>query len=443
MKLRLSTSTPASVFAAIVVFAAVFAAGFAGAQTRELGARGALLDRIAAIVNEGVVLKSELDEQVNIVVQRVEQQKKEVPPLSVLRQQVLDRLVLQEIQWQRANRVGIKVSDEMVNEALQDLATRNKMTLSQLPDVLESQGLNYASYRESLRREIALSLLRQRDVVSHIVVTPHEVSQYLAREEKRGANIEYNVSHILLSLPLGATPEQIEKVTERAREIRDRAAKGEEFSQLAITYSNSQTALDGGLLGWKKSSQLPSFLADLITNMQPGGVSEPLRTPSGFHIVKLNERRGATDQLMVNQVHVRHILIKPNEIQDDATVRQKLADLRAKIVAGDDFAAIATATSEDPGSAAEGGDLGWTGPGSFVPEFESTINSLQDNEISEPFHTQYGWHIVQVLGRRTHDNTKEQQQQLAFDALRDSKLEEETEIWLRRLKDEAYVDLKM
>jgi peptidyl-prolyl cis-trans isomerase SurA len=177
--------------------------------------------------------------------------------------------------------------------------------------------------------------------------------------------------------------------------------------------------------------------------MQPGAVSEPLRTPSGFHIVKLNERRGATDQVMVNQTHVRHILIKPNELQDDQTVRQKLTDLRAKILAGDDFAAIATATSEDPGSASEGGDLGWTGPGSFVPDFERVVSALKDNEISEPFHTQYGWHIAQVLGRRVHDNTKEQQELLAFAALRDSKVEEETEIWLRRLKDEAYIELKM
>jgi peptidyl-prolyl cis-trans isomerase SurA len=439
MKRRLPKILATAACAALTVLFATLAP----AQTRELGARGVLLDRIAAVVNDGVVLKSELDDQINVVTQRIEQQNKEVPPLSVLRQQILDRLVLQEIQWQRANRVGIKVSDEMVNDALQETATRNKLTLSQLPEVLESQGLNYASYRESLRKEIALSILRQRDVVSHIVVTPHEIDQYLAKEAKRGENVEYNVSHILLSLPLGATPEQIEKVTARAKEIHDRAAAGEDFSQLAIAYSNSQTALDGGQLGWKKSAQLPSFLADVVTGMQPGGVSEPLRTPSGFHIVKLNDRRGAADQVMVNQVHVRHILIKPNEIQDDQTVRQKLMDLRAKILAGDDFAAIAAATSEDPGSASDGGDLGWTGPGAFVPDFDRVVNSLQENEISEPFHTQYGWHIVQLLGKRVHDSTKEQQQQLAFEALRDSKVEEETEIWLRRLKDEAYVELKM
>ena len=439
MKLRLPAFFAAAAWATV----AVLANGDASAQTRELGARGTLVDRIAAVVNDGVVLKSELDEQTQVVVQRIEQQNKEVPPLSVLRQQILDRLVLQEIQWQRANRVGIKVSDEMVNEALQDLATRNKISLSQLPEALESQGIIYATYRDSLRREIALSILRQRDVVSHIVVTPREIEQYLTHQEKHGENLEFDVSHILLSLPLGATPEQIEKVTERAREVHDRAAKGEDFSQLAIAYSNSQTALDGGQLGWKKAAQLPSFLADLITAMQPCAVSEPLRTPSGFHIVKLNERRGAAYQVMVNQAHVRHILIKPNEIQDDQTVRQKLADLRAKILAGDDFAAIAAATSEDPGSASDGGDLGWSGPGAFVPDFERVVSSLKENEISEPFHTQYGWHIVQLLGRRVHDNTKEQQQQMAFEALRDSKLDEETEIWLRRLKDEAYVELKM
>jgi peptidyl-prolyl cis-trans isomerase SurA len=431
------------VAAATFALVSLLIAGLAGAQTRELGARGALIDRIAAIVNDGVVLKSELDEQTDNIVHRIEQQQKEVPPLNVLRRQVLDRLVLQEIQWQRANHVGIKVSDEMVNEALQDLATRNKITLTQLPEALESQGINYATYRESLRREITLSLLRQRDVVSHIVVTPHEIEQYLAHEAKRGENVEYNVAHILLSLPLGATPDQIEKVTERAKEVHDRAAQGEDFAQLAIAYSNSQTALDGGQLGWKKAAQLPSFLADVVTGLKAGEVSEPLRTPSGFHIVKLIERRGASDQVMVNQVHARHILIKPNEIQDDQTVRQKLMDLRAKILAGDDFAAIASATSEDPGSAAQGGDLGWSSPGTFVPEFDKVVNSLGENEISEPFKTQFGWHIVQLLGKRVHDNTKEQQEQLAFTTLRDGKVDEETEIWLRRLKDEAYVDLKM
>ncbi len=439
MNLRLPKILAAAACAALIFLIA----GNAGAQTRELASRGVLLDRIAAIVNDGVVLKSEVDEQTNVVIQRIEQQNKEVPPLSVLRQQILDRLVLQEIQWQRANRIGIKVSDEMVNDALQDMATRNKLTLSQLPEVLEQQGINYASYRESLRREIALSILRQRDVVTKIVVTPHEIDQYLLKQAKSGENLEFNVSHILLSLPLGATPEQIERVTARAKEVRDRAAQGEDFSQLAIAYSNSQTALDGGQLGWKKSTQLPSFLADIVIAMKPGDVSEPLRTPSGYHIVKLNDKRGAAEQVMVNQEHVRHILMKPNEIQDDQTVRQKLTDLRARILAGDDFAAIASATSEDPGSATDGGDLGWSGPGTFVPEFEKVVQSLQENEISEPFRTQYGWHIVQLLGRRVHDNTKEQQQQMAFEALRDSKLDEETEIWLRHLKDEAYVDLKM
>ena len=428
---------------ATFTLASVLIAGLAEAQTRELGARGVLIERIAAVVNDGVVLKSELDDQTDTIVHRIEEQKKEAPPLNVLHRQVLDRLVLQEIQWQRANHVGIKVSDEMVNDALQELATRNKMTLTELPEALASQGLNYATYRESLRKEIALSLLRQRDVVSHIVVTPHEIEQYLAHEEKRGENVEYSVAHILLSLPLGATPEQIEKVTQRAREVHDRAAQGEDFAQLAIAYSNSQTALDGGQLGWKKAAQLPSFLADVITAMKPGEVSEPVRTPSGFHLVKLIERRGASDQVMVNQVHARHILIKPNEIQDDQTVQQKLMDLRAKILAGDDFGAIASATSQDTGSAAQGGDLGWTGPGAFAPEFEKVLSSLEENQISEPLRTQFGWHIVQLLGRRVHDNTKEQQEQLAYITLRDGKVDEETEIWLRRLKDEAYVDLKM
>ncbi len=414
----------------------------AHAQTRELATGGVLLDRVAAVVNEGIVLQSELDTQTEMIMRRLQESRTELPPQNVLRQQVLERLVLQEVQLQRAERLGVKVSDEVLNNALRDVASRNNIPLDRLPEVLASQGLNYAAYRDSMRKEMTLQMLRQRDVISRIIVTPRELDQFIAKQAA-AENQEYNVSHILLSLPQAAEPAQIDAVTERANDIVKRARGGEDFAQLAVAYSNGQTALDGGALGWRKGTQLPSFIADVVAKLQPGEVSEAVRTPSGYHIVRLNERRGAAETVMVNQVHARHILVRPNELRNDQAVQEKLNALREQIIAGEDFAKLASTNSEDVASAAEGGDLGWSAAGTFVPEFEKVVNSLPENEVSQPFRTQYGWHIVQVLGRRVHDNTDEARRQKAFAALRESKAEEETEIWLRRLRDEAFIEYRL
>jgi peptidyl-prolyl cis-trans isomerase SurA len=413
------------------------------AQTRDISVHGELLDRIAAIVNDGLVLKSELDQQMTSVEKRLQEQKVELPSQSVLQQQVLDRLVLQEIQLQRAKHVGLTITDEQLNGALQEIAARNKIPFDQLPTALQAQGVDYKLYRESMRKELTLSTLRQRDVIAHINVSPHELEQYMAREQNAAANDEFNVSHILLSLPAAATPQQLDDISHKAQDVASRAGKGEDFGQLAIANSNSQTALDGGQLGWRKGSQLPQFILDLVVKMKPGEVSEPVRTPSGYHIVKLNERRGGDAPVIINQIHVRHILMKPNELDDDATVREKLAKLRERILKGENFGGIAATASEDPGSAPDGGDLGWSGPGTFVPEFDKAIADLQPNEISEPFKTRYGWHIVQMLGTRTYDSTDDVRRQKAFAAIRESKADEETELWLRRLRDDAFVETKM
>jgi peptidyl-prolyl cis-trans isomerase SurA len=413
------------------------------AQTRDIGAHGELLDRIAAVVNDGLVLRSELDTQMDAVTKRLKEQKVDLPPENVLKQQVLERLVVQEIEFQRAKHIGLTISDEQLNGALQEIAARNKIPFDQLPTALSAQGVDYKLYRESMRRELTLNTLRQRDVIAHINVSPHEMEQYLARQQNAASNDEFNVSHILLSLPAAATPEQIDAIGRKAKDLSERAAKGEDFGQLAIANSNSQTALDGGQLGWRKGSQLPQFILDLVTKMKPGDVSDPVRTPSGFHIVKLTERRSGEAPVIINQVHVRHILLKPNELDDDETVRQKLAKLRDRILKGEDFAGIALAMSEDPGSAPDGGDLGWSGPGTFVPEFDKAIADLKPNEISEPFKSRYGWHIVQMLGTRTYDSTDDVRKQRAFAAIRESKADEETELWLHRLRDEAFVEIKM
>jgi peptidyl-prolyl cis-trans isomerase SurA len=419
-------------------------ASSATAQNRSLSDRGVMLDRVAAVVNDGVVLRSELEEQIALVTERLSTQGLEMPPEGLLRQQVLERLILQEIQIQRANRAGIRVNDENLNQALAEVAERNQISLSQLPSALAAQGIDYGAYRETVRREMMIQILQQRDVIQRINVSPRELDQFLERQKSRPSELnEYNLSHILIAVPQEASPQQIEEATRRAADVVTRARAGEDFARLAVTYSNSQTALEGGSLGWRRGPEIPTVLADLVVGLKPGETSAPLRTPSGYHIVRLNEVRGADQQVVIQQTLARHILLKPTEIQDDATVEQRLRDVRERILKGEDFAVLAKSLSEDPGSAAEGGDLGWSAPGTFVPEFDAMLASLRDNEISEPFRTQFGWHIVQLLGKREYDSTDELRRQRAFLQLRGSKADEETELWLRRLRDEAYVDVKI
>jgi len=417
--------------------------GAAHAQTRELTTKGVLLDRIAAIVNDGVVLDSDLEEQIQAVTARLREQRLDPPPQNVLRQQVLERLVIQQIETQRAEKDGIKVPDETLNQALQEVAERNHIAFAQLPEALQQQGIDYSAYREDMRKELQLGMLRQRDVLQRISITPREIDQYLDKQAKTpNEHNEYNVSHILIAVPETATPEQLEQADKKAQEVYSHAKAGEDFAKLAVANSNSQTALEGGALGWRKGSELPTFLADLIVKLKPGEVSEPLRTPTGYHIIKLNDVRSEQPKALEDEVHVRHILMKTNEIQDDATVKQKLNALRDRILKGEDFAGLAQVNSQDAPSQSQGGDLGWADPRSYVPEFQAAIANLKDNEISEPFHTQFGWHIVQMLGHRRIDNTNEVRRRDAAEAIRASKAEEETELWLRRLRDEAYVEYK-
>jgi peptidyl-prolyl cis-trans isomerase SurA len=419
-------------------------AGPAVAQTRELSASGVPLDRVIAVVNDGIVLQSQLDIQTAMILERLQSQGTQLPPADVLRQQVLERLVLQEIQMQRADRLGVQVPDEMLNEALRDVAQRNGIAFEQMPATLAAQGIDYATYREEMRREITMSMLRQRDVIPRIYVSPRELDQALERQANQAdQNAEYDVSHILLPLPESATTDQMNRVEELARDITARARGGEDFGQLALAHSQAQSALERGKLGWRKMGQLPQFIGELVGRMQPGDVSDPVRTPTGFHIIRLDETRGSqTGPMLVEQVHARHILMRPTEVQDDATTRQRLAALRERVLAGEDFGALASVTSEDPGSGSRGGDLGWNSPGTFDPEFEARLAALEPNEISEPFRTQFGWHIVQLLGKRTHDQSDEVRRQSVLTALRESKLDEETELWLRRLRDEAYVEIR-
>lgn len=406
-------------------------------------ARGVSLDRVVAVVNDGIVLQSSLDQQMQLVSMRLQQAGQQQPPRDILRQQVLERLVLQEIQVQRATRAGIKISDEALNQSLTELAQRNNVKFSDLPAALEQQGIDYRAYREEIRREMLLGQLRQRDVYSRIYISPRELDLCIAKAKAAPEDDrEYEVAHILVSVPSSASPQQVEERTARAQGVYERARRGEDFGDLAVAYSDAGTALEGGKLGWRKANQLPSIIADVVPTMKPGEVTEIIRTPSGFNIFKLVEARGAEQAALVQQVHARHILMQPTAVEDDETVRQKLSRIRERVLAGEDFAAIASVASADKGSAARGGDLGWAVPGTFVPEFARQLDALQVNEISQPFRTQFGWHIVQVLGRRTYDASDDVTRNKCVQQLRESRAEEETEIWLRRLRDEAYVEYR-
>lgn len=410
------------------------------AQNLDLSDTGQLLDGIAAIVNDGVVLKSELALQAALIQQRLMAENTQLPPPDVLAGQVLERLVIMRLQLQRADRLGVEITDEGLNMALADVARRNNVSLTQLPELLAEDGVDYTGYRSEMREQLVIEQLRQRDVMSRIVVTPRELEDYLDRQEgKAHINQDFRLSHILVSVSATATPEEVDEGLAQALEIYERLQAGGDFAELAVSYSDGQSALEGGTIGWRSGDQLPTLFADIVPGMQAGQFSEPVRSASGYHLIKLDEVRGG-EIIIEDQTHLRHVLIVPNEVLDDENARQRLIMIREQIIEGDDFEAIATVVSEDPGSAANGGDLGWNGPDSFVPEFQAVVKSLEIGELSEPFRSPFGWHIAEVLGRRQHDTTEDVQRQQALMALRMSKLEEETELWVRRLRDEAFVE---
>lgn len=442
------TAGPTNCLLAAVAWLAAAIASAATTDTpvpRAHPSHGEPLDRVVAVVNDGVVTESELNAEVREVTMRLKAQQVNLPSEEVLRSQVLERLVLETIQQQRADHAGIIVSDEQVNGALQEIAARNKIPFDQLPQQLAAEGIVYADFRNSMRREIARQMLRSRDVVQRINISPRELDHYMERMKgTASAGNEYNVSHILIAVAQDASPDQMTAAHKKAEGVAARAAGGEDFSQLAVSYSDSQTALEGGSLGWVKGPSLPTFLAEVVPRMKPGQVSELLQTGSGFHIVKLNEVRSSAGNQIIKQMHLRHILLKTTEVEDDAIVKQKLTEMRTEILAGNaDFAVLAKASSADPGSAIDGGDLGWTTLDTFVGEFAKHASTLKDQEISEPFKSQFGWHIVQKLGERDFDNTATAQREQAYAQLRESRVDEATDVWLQQLRDEAYVEIRL
>jgi peptidyl-prolyl cis-trans isomerase SurA len=424
---------------------AIFALAFAQFVTAdELSTTGEFIDGVAAVVDDGVVLKSQLDEQIARILQRAQDQDMELPPAGELREQILERLILTEIQLQRADRLGVYVSDQMLNESIGQLAAQNGVAFEDMPEILAAEGVSYAKFRRDLREEITLDSLRRADVGRRIAYSPREIEMCVADlEDNVALNSEYNLSNITLSISESASAVQIEEVVAEADLIVSRIRDGADFAALAIRYSDAQNALDGGALGWLKGTQLPTLYTNLVADLKPGDVTEPIRTQSSFHIVKINDMRSAIKISEIDQVNVRHILVIPNEIIDDQTAKQRLDDALEKIADGEDFAELAKLLSDDPGSSNSGGDMGWSGPGIFVPEFDTVVANTEVGEIGEPFQSRYGWHIVEVLGRRVYDNTEDLKESDCITTIRSGKMEEETMLWMQRLRDEAYVDIRI
>ncbi len=397
------------------------------------------IDRVVAVVNDEVITETELDREVKTVTKRLTEQNIPIPAADLLRSQVLNRLITKHLQLQLAKKTGIHVDDETLNQTIERIASQNKMTLPELRDVIQRDGFDFAAFREDIRDEVAISRLKQRQVESNIVVTDQEVDQFIANQlVGDDANDEFHLAHILIAVPEAAGPDKVETFRDKAEKIRKMLDGGADFSKVAIEYSDGRQALDGGDLGWRKAKELPTIFARIVPNMKAGEISDIIRSPSGFHIIKLIDRHRGEPH-MITEHQVRHILIGTNDVVDDNAAKEKLLKLRERISNGADFAELARANSQDKGSAAKGGELGWVKPGEVDPDFEHAIEPLKPGEISQPFKTQFGWHIVQLEATRKVDDTEDYNRSKAREAIRQRKVDEQYQQWLRRLRDEAYV----
>jgi peptidyl-prolyl cis-trans isomerase SurA len=417
--------------------------GIVAAHLLAGAAAAAKLDHIVAVVNDDVILESELERQMTRVSSELSQRGTPMPPRHIFERQVLERLILTRIQLQEAELGGIRVDDERLNQTIRRIADDNQVSLEEFRRILESDGYSFVQFREDIRSEIIISQLRQRQVDNRIIVTDREIDNYLANQEQQGnIDSEYHLAHILIAIPAGADANQIEALRAKAEDAVQRARSGADFSLLAAEMSDGQGALEGGDLGWRKADRLPSLFAPFAKNMNPGEISDIIESPNGYHIVKLLDRR-AGEKIMIPQTKARHILITPNELvsEDDAITR--LEQIKIRLDGGADFAELARAHSDDRGSALKGGDLGWVSPGDLVPEFEEVMTQLTLNETSRPFKSRFGWHVVQVLERRKYDGTDAVIRSKAREAIRQRKSEEELQTWLQRLRDEAYVEFRL
>ena len=409
-----------------------------------LAQRMELVDRIVAIVNKEVVTASELRERVSYAERELKRQGTLAPERAVLERQVLERLILDKAQLQLAADSGLRVDELQLDRAIERIAENNNLTLAAFRKALEGDGVQVDRFREEVRRQIVMQRLREREVDERIEVSESEVDLYLDEQKTVGAErVEYNVAHILIRLPEQASPERIAQARARAEKARDEARSGADFGRLAASYSDAGDALQGGQMGWRAADRLPELFAVALQALKPGEVSDILRSPGGFHIVRLLERRGAGAGRAVTQTRTRHILIRTNELVSETEARRRLTELRERIVTGGaDFTQIARVNSVDV-SAAQGGDLGWIYPGDTVPEFERAMDSLKPGEVSQPVKSPFGWHLIQVIERRTGGIPPERQRLVARQALRERKSDEAYQDWLRQLRDKTYVEIRL
>lgn len=405
-----------------------------------------MLDRVVAIVGDDVVLESELNERTSTIMARLQESgnRQQIPPRAVLEEQILDQLVLERLQMQMGKRYGIEVSEQQLDQTVQRIMQNNQLTEEQLRADLAQQGQTMEGFRNQIRREMWVNQVQQAVVNSRIELNERDIDSFLASTDgKFATSPDYRLGHILISVSGDASEEDVAEAREQAQEIYRELADGADFSQMAMTRSNDANALQGGELGWRKLEQLPALFAGVVSELNEGEVAEPVRSGAGFHILKVHETRSSAGNSMVEQTKARHILVKTSEIVDDAAAERKLSELRQRVLDGESFADLAREHSEDIGSMLQGGDLGWTMPGQMVPAFDEMMNNTEVGEVSEPFKSQFGWHILTVEERREQDMSDRMIRNQAANLLRERRFDEELQTWLAEIREEVYIEIKL
>ena len=402
-----------------------------------------LIDRVIAVVDSGVIMESELNLRVQDIIGRLRSEGTELPPKELLEEQVLERLIIEEIQLQIGDSAGVKISDAELNRALSMLASQNSMNLEQFKESLDANNSSYSKLRDSVRKELIIQRVQRGKVGANIEISEQEIENFLNSEEGRSKLAEqYNVQQILLSLNSEAPESKVNSTKEKGADIIRRYNEGESFEKLAATYSSDQNALEGGSLGWRKATELPTLFSDVVTKMKVGEASELIRSGAGFHIIRLAEKRGDVVKFE-DQTLVRHILVQPSEIRSEKQTKDLMNEIYQKLVDGEDFKQLARLHSEDPGSKMEGGELGWSAPDTFDPAFEAVMNSADIGEVSTPFQSSFGWHILEVLDRRNEDISDDVRKNRAYSIIFNRKFEQELQRTLIELRSESYVDIKL
>jgi len=401
------------------------------------------IDRIVAIVDQTVVTEQELESRIKTVTAQLAKQGVELPEESVLRKQILERLISDTLQLQYAAQTGLKVDDNQLDKTIERIAEQNQMTLTEFSEALSKEGISMVKFRSDMRNEITIARLREREIDGRVNVSESEIDNYLTSQASNNENKdEFEISHILIRTPEEGATEDIQKAKAKVDDAIKALQAGTSFAKVSASFSDAPNALEGGNLGWKSGSQMPALFLDALKALQVGDITPALRSPNGFHILKLTNKRGGNSPLVIQQTHARHILIKLSEVMSENDGKVKMDNIRERLDNGEKFESLARQFSEDS-TASNGGDLGWVNPGDTVPQFEKAMNELKNNQISSPIRTQFGWHIIQVLERRTQDMSKESARLKARQEIRARKSDEAYQDWIRELRDRAYVELKL